>query len=356
MGGRRRMQRLLRSGIDVVSGRHEVELEAPKRKPTRRKQTWEQLISLENGIRQVCYTGLQHWCLTDAFVASHAPLSWPSLALAGDEGSENIAGWHFIGRRLQGNVYFYNDPSHGGSRDLEAALRNAGAFLLQVLMCSAWNVGHGPWSDNARFVAVRNRMLGRLSDIGVDDAVFDELYDELVVDFNLDDLKGSPELRGMVIREVQDSKSWWNKGSKTTLQRFLDPLYRGEGELRLWHTRLYQYVTTALEMDQLDERSIRKCFQHRSAALKFDQSTSDGAGTSMKEDRARSHAMRETAGNQLRLACAFVADKENYLREVMVVSTGAPLLAWHTGQQIALRDVESSRHCSSSAMAATTST
>lgn len=163
--------------------------------------------------------------MSDDFASSQAPLTWPYLALGGDGGSGSIAGWHFLGRWLRCDADFYEDRSHGGYRELEAAWnKNTGSFLHQALLCSVWNFGVGPWSETARCVVVKNSMLGRFNEMGLEDAVLDELIDDLVADYELGDLRGSSDARKLAAKEVHDSKSWWQNGVDNGLAAVSRPL------------------------------------------------------------------------------------------------------------------------------------
>jgi hypothetical protein len=131
---------------------------AKKEKPVHRKKSWELLVALDNQLKQTFGRGIDKWVLTDTYKKTKSPFVWPHLVWAADEGSDNLAALHYMQRHTGCNIEYFNDPSHGVSRDFEYSLKVSGLYLHQMLCCTAWNVGHGPWAENARFMNVKRCM------------------------------------------------------------------------------------------------------------------------------------------------------------------------------------------------------
>lgn len=105
---------------------------------------------------------LVHFFVTADMEATDAPESWPHKVIAGDAGSDNLADIQFAQRGLRCNLDYMHDRSQGLSRGLEAALTASGFYAHQKLCWVAWKVGHSPWADNSRYVAVKECITERL--------------------------------------------------------------------------------------------------------------------------------------------------------------------------------------------------
>lgn len=111
-----------------------------KAKPTNRTKSWELLLAMDNQLTLFFGCGLQRFCMCvgPQELDGELLLKLPHINWAADEGSENIAALHFCQRHLHANITYWNDPSHGVSRDLEHSLKGAGLYLHQLMCCVTW--------------------------------------------------------------------------------------------------------------------------------------------------------------------------------------------------------------------------
>ena len=79
------------------------------------------------------------------------PLEWPGLSISCDQ---EAAGHHAVQAAqtyLNLNVDYVPDPSHGGNRVIQDALKKAGLWPYKQSMMITRNIPHGPWSEDMRF-------------------------------------------------------------------------------------------------------------------------------------------------------------------------------------------------------------
>lgn len=95
--------------------------------------------------------GLQHFRIEQDEAKRPPPEAWPRLCIAPDQGGDGICAYHFLSRRLPYCVDLAVDPSHGGNNDAWLVADALGLKGLLLLFLVAFNVPHGPWSEDARY-------------------------------------------------------------------------------------------------------------------------------------------------------------------------------------------------------------
>ena len=76
---------------------------------------------------------------------------WPLLSLATDQGSVDKCAKHFSQDSLVLNLDDVDDPGHCTWNDTKLACKAAQLWPHLTCMMIAWNVPHGPWSEDRRY-------------------------------------------------------------------------------------------------------------------------------------------------------------------------------------------------------------
>ena len=77
---------------------------------------------------------------------------WRHLSIGMDMGSDGLAAANFLQRELKLVLDITPDPSHLLWRGVQAALKSAGLYGFAL---PAFNLPHGPWSEDVRYVQVK---------------------------------------------------------------------------------------------------------------------------------------------------------------------------------------------------------
>ena len=96
--------------------------------------------------RQTGWSGLYHVQYNDANRMWHDSMwaSWPQLALAQDQASDNSSGVQALKYFLTCNVWEWWDASHGAENDLEGTLKALKLWPVVLLLLIVNNLGHSP--------------------------------------------------------------------------------------------------------------------------------------------------------------------------------------------------------------------
>ena len=116
-----------------------------KKRKVHRSSAREFLISLHNMLLQMLGVGLMYFVVSAAMGARN-PLSWPSLGVSLDEGSDGLCAINFAERKLGANVNPHWDDAHGIKNDLNLMPQSVGLWTHTLLMLAARRAFHGPWA------------------------------------------------------------------------------------------------------------------------------------------------------------------------------------------------------------------
>ena len=95
----------------------------------------------EDGIKDFIYDGSKHeWSNANY-------MSWPTLTLASDQGSDGMSGAHGLLYLLRASLTIIWDPWHGAAWDFEAAAKACGLWPLVLAFLIVVNLPQGPDKD-----------------------------------------------------------------------------------------------------------------------------------------------------------------------------------------------------------------
>jgi len=107
--------------------------------------------------------GLSHFIVPEDRDRQLPPELWPRLSVAPDQGGDGVCALNFATRRLRMNIDITFDPSHGLNNDIWLAFSDVGLRAEMLLWLVCFNVAHGPWSEETRYVQCKQAMQDRFA-------------------------------------------------------------------------------------------------------------------------------------------------------------------------------------------------
>lgn len=272
--------------------------------------------------------GLADFVQTSAVSERGPPELWKKLSVAGDQGSDVVAGVNALQRHYHLCLDYVPDPSHGCHNDIWAAAKSSGLSSFFYLLLLTLNVPSGPWSEDARFKQVAQALetLFRHEDLGMC-PLFQDMLPALAKELQVCDTSESVE--GDVWRLLGASPAWRRKGRKVVRSRFLGVITTGRDFMQEWHQRSFGYSITCIEMGFMANMKQPK------VVVKDDNEAT--GPTSSKREGPEEHALRLACGNQMQMAVCFLLEEANYMTLKAILCVTCPVEAWHSHQNKELR-------------------
>lgn len=229
------------------------------------------------------------------------------------------------------------DPSHGVWDDHKLSLKDSDLWAHSLVMVTAWNHRHGPWSESQRWHAVRDVLEETLALLDPhSDVLFQQLFSSILRDRGWEGRRGEEGLYEEVHATLASSRCFQVKGSKVSFTRFFDTVKQAKEEDVWWHSRLYGMLCALLFTHQLDACTHE---QFASGLVKQKMSLPDACPDeriSMK-DTAYTSAVKEYATNHLVLAAMVYSDSSNQDKQRLVPVGSDPARRWHSQQNAQCR-------------------
>ena len=204
-----------------------------------RSSAREFLISLHNMLLQMLGVGLMYFVVSAAMGARN-PLSWPSLGVSLDEGSDGLCAINFAERKLGANVNPHWDDAHGIKNDLNLMMQSVGLWTHTLLMLAARRAFHGPWAEDRYFSTVSDSLQSLVHHLLPGECpLLGHLTPRILWDHGDMHLLGDVGVDEYVLNLVKGSRSLLAKGWKPSLARYLDVVKAAREEDTEWHTKLY---------------------------------------------------------------------------------------------------------------------
>lgn len=317
-----------------------------KRRKLNRTSAREWLLSTHNFLRQMTGVGLDFFHVTDDMLRQPS-LSWPSLGVCMDEGSDGVCAMHFLQRKAMTNIDVHYDDSHAMKNDLNAALQSCGLWTHVLLMLAARRCFHGPWAEDRYFHTVQDSVEALLHELRPGECpLLQLLAPRILNDWGRADMVGDPDVEATVLKRVASSKVLRSKGSKPSLARYLDIIKASEEDDEHWHSKLYGILHALFFTGVLSEHSSGVAFsgKMKAALKKVDGDGQQQGGSSIKASDQQTQAIKTMGVNQLHFAGMMYADADNQRRERIIVCVAEPHKSWHTQANRANRSVAESFH------------
>lgn len=316
-----------------------VERQAEGYRPKKRHRvsSHEWLVCIEQQLKESTDHGSWKYFTQPEQISDRHPMpeTWPSLSIAGDMDAPQLCPISFLVRRMNTNVEFLNDPSHGAWRDVGRALSDTNLTAFMKLLMVAENIPHGPWAEDVRW----KQALG-----AIDEHMkhFDEKTSELfralspamMQEMNMDAM-GGDNIEQELWRELQEGAVWSKKGCRVNWNRFMGAITATRRSLQVWHQKLFGYLLTCIELDMLKGRHIKAWHLSSAAAGSGDAPL---RRVSAMEDKV----LQNACSNQMVVGTLMLADGDNRQRALVVVSISSPTERWHQEQAHRLRNVRES--------------
>ena len=297
----------------------------------------EWLLAVENQLRTCTANASFKFFQQDEDPAQRPnPLLWPRLMICGDQASCQLCPVSYLTRKLRVNCEFVNDPNHGAWNDVQAALSTAHLTAHQKMMMVAENVAHGPWSEDVRWVQIQRAIREHFDAFGPESS---ELFKEFALDM-LQELgetarASSDGADRWMWNQLKASEVWAKKGAKVNWNRFLGAIKKAKETSRIWHQKTWGLVITCLELGFLQGAGIQK--------LRLNVRLPDDEREPMRRPGYEDQALKNACCNQLSLACMMFCDRENQMRQRMIICSSNFTMKWFSNQATQLRDVESNK-------------
>eukprot|EP00974_Lingulodinium_polyedra_P063963 6177033-Lingulodinium_polyedra.AAC.1 len=163
-------------------------------------------------------------------------------------------------RKLNVNIEFCNDPSHGAWRDVGRALGDTGLTSLMKLMMVTINVPHGPWSEDTRWKQCQQALEEHFEHFTpLTSELFRSLAPGMLADqVTCPDAEVVEASEEQLWQELRDSAVWRKKGAKVNWNRFMGTITEARHLLPVWHMMLFGFLLTCLELDMLRSKHVKK--------------------------------------------------------------------------------------------------
>lgn len=276
------------------------------------------------------------------------PMTWRGLSVACDMEASQHTAIMAAQRFFRLNIDYTPDPSHGAQRCILDALKKTGLlpYSMTTMLCRA--IPHGPWAEDIRF---RQAALCIREHLEFSSPANCPLFQSLAVSMCLDsgdlDMLGGEDGEMELWESLASAEPWTKKGCKGTMNRFMSVI-REQKELdRNWHKVLYGYLITALQMDMLKGKELVQQLKSLTQQLPNDDGGDgdggEGASSSMRRPTPADKAVRAAGCNAMVGGVMFLLHPDAQQIGRVILSAATTIDQWHSAQNKALRDVQSSR-------------
>lgn len=267
------------------------------------------------------------------------PLSWPHLSIAADRASDGRSAAAFLARKLRINLDLLGDPSHDLNNDMDAALRASDLWAFKTLMLAAYNVQHGPWSEDTRF----SQVLEGLDEVYQQETpascpLFCALAPLMMSDLKAecDDVQDAEEF---LWERLFEDGPWRIKYSKVNGGKFLAAIQKFRQEQPWFHMRLFGYLYLALELDMLSGMKVEKLLARRPPE---DGALPNEDHVFLRRPPPEEVVIRNSCKNAIVMAVAMFSDDDNLVRQKVISVCSEPWRVWFSDQSHRLRNVHAS--------------
>ena len=177
-----------------------------------RKKSFHWIVNIDTWLRSNASRSIADFCIDkDPSKRSH-PSSWGHVTIAADQGPDGLCAQFFLQNEMRMNASFIWDISHGVNRDILGAINLVGLSTWMHLMVIYFNLGHGPFDSQARFLQLAQSTDTYLKHHARTCPISKLHEDQLIRDFDLVDFVGNraEELRCRMV----DEWSIHNKGDQ----------------------------------------------------------------------------------------------------------------------------------------------
>lgn len=309
-------------------------------KVVHRKKAHHVLVTLDHQLRLsagVC--GLRHWVEN---CTGGDPLNWPSLSLAPDQESSNVAALSYLMRHCEANIDVTWDISHGCWNDCRRAMRSAGDWPLVLMLMASFAMRHGPFGQEMRLHQLRECMREYAGLVDAESCEwFAECAPAMAHDRHEDHRVGEPGYLQDLWEDAVLGDHWTRKGVRPSLNRFMSAVREMKAEAPLWNIRRHNQVVACLQTGMMSQVRIRKYLQERSklqrAAQDSSAKKSDEPKAAMQETSVEERALRAASQNLLVVSTLILDDGYNARHMKAMVAIYLPWDAWFAKQNKLLR-------------------
>lgn len=240
----------------------------------------------------------------------------------------------FLGRQERLVVEPLWCASHSSWRDFQRVLKATNLWTYWLLLLITMNVAHGPWSEDARYAAVRQAW-SELRQFFVPNIcpLFDEWASNMVWEQGL-----SSQLTGTQTAELWECLSSETpmslKDYKVNMHRFWHGVEKAKQYAVHWSSFLLGCSYLGLERDILHSASVRKVLFPATATSEATASTSSAI------PGADDKALHQTCTNFVALAVLFLYDRSRLATLRCILCACRPVEAWYRHQVAQCRSAD----------------
>lgn len=279
-------------------GRSTTEKDSWKPKKFHRLSAKHWLASLDSQLRVSTHVGgLRFFQMDtqDEAWSTERWSEWPWLGISMDQGSDGLSAAFALQNFFSLNCSLFFDFSHGGHKDLQAALRACHLMDFILLYMVSANLMHGPNKDDARFNQARACMKKAYAELdestplfaAVVPAIADELMREGVT------FPKDTPLEQEVWDHLKGSDTFARKGYQLNLNRFMGVVDVASKEvLPRWSTDCWERTFLAIEMGWLQGAAVSKLILRPGEGEAMDEAHRPVTHSVTLEDRSLRFACR----------------------------------------------------------------
>lgn len=313
------------------------EVSAPKKRKVHRKKTYLWLRAVDSILQRCTGRSLMAW-------APHpplAPLSWPHLSIAADQGSDALAGQYWMKMQCLANVTYWPDISHGVQRDLELTWKDLRLTSLVRLVTVVMNISHGPFDDGARFHQLAASTSEYLRTKGPDECpLFKQYILHLASDLGLESAVGTAGLEERIWAELQAHWSLQRRNPKVALCRFGAFIQHVSEFDSNWHFMLIQVLHYCMQEGLFDPDTARLDLKE---AAKESGGNGSEQRTTMKSHQDPVARLRASCRGNLHVAAIILGEPRHQMLCRAMFLLSSKVMEWYSEQSKRLRSVGETR-------------
>jgi hypothetical protein len=237
------------------------------------------------------------------------------------------------------NIEFSWDFSHGCWGDTKQSLKDSGLFPLFLLWLVTFNVPHGPWNDDARFVELKASWEMCMANFDAKTCVlFQEQASRLgkILKRSGHDFDSSEDMDTQLWEIVKAESPLLRKGHRSNLNRFFEGTGAMRAGLKTLPIKQFQFEFLGVESGVVSTKKMVKFLQ---APLEEDDAAAGKATTDPNKACISDKAIRGCAHNALAISIATMSDVMNQLLLTMILSVTFYVEEWYRYQNFKLRSV-----------------
>jgi hypothetical protein len=300
-----------------------------------RKSAWQTGVYTHYQMSQFLDGGLFYFQVPLDVEKRKPAITWPRASLSPDMDSSNVSSASHWLYKLNLNIDFAWDFSHGVRNDIFNAIKDVKKWDHIVMALVRLNVPNSPWHEDTRW---KQAMLARDEIFKTQKHNTCELFQfflpELLADGSTSKYSKCEDPAEACWNGLREENVLDNKGGKTVSNRFCGVIRKMRLDLQSKAQRKWWYLHVALELDMVGSPKFAKLIT-RGVDLR--------RSTSAKVEAPEEDALRKACSNQLVVAIMDMMGADAYRIDKIIVTVPKFWECWFGTSNARLRSVHATQ-------------